>query len=412
MQRDEQIHVTVRSHRVLDESSGAPPDFGDRSRSLGTAGIVPLRRRKLLFMGLFPPPVDGQRIITQRVFERFDAVARVARYDIGQLPRFGPLSKLVSAILACFVVVGARLRGYSTLYLAPHSGTGLILSCLIALVSRGVGCALAVHYHSYRNMGRHSRLMAAFLAICGPDAIHVVLAPPMARDLRRFYPSVRHIAVLSNSVFVRPRQVTRDFGTRRLRIGHLSNLSRQKGIGIVIECMRALRAHGIDVELWLAGPAEDTDTRALVAAAQAEFGDRLNYLGRLGPADVRRFYEDIDVFLFPTSYKHEAEPLVIIDAVSAGVPVIATGRGCIGYLLGSSGGCVLPVPGFVERAVERIAAWAHAPDELAEASRRARARFLEMHEESQMHLDHLLATVLDEPMAGLAQRTRAEDPAA
>lgn len=349
--------------------------------------------RKVLFIGLFPPPVNGQRIVTQCMFERLDAIATVARHNVDRFRGFGPLSKLLSALAACFVLVRTRLKGFSTLYLAPHSGAGLIFSCLIVLASRCAGYTVAVHYHSYRNMGRFSWLMASFLAICGPRAIHIVLAPPMARDLQRLYRSVQNVTVVSNTTFVQPRTVARVFGRRRLRIGHLSNLSREKGIGIVLDCMRSLRARHVNVELWLAGPAEDAATRALIGDAQAEFGDRLNYLGRLDALGVARFYDAIDVFLFPSSYEHEAEPLVIVDAASAGVPVIATDRGCIDYLLGAKAGLAVAPESFLARAVEQIGTWAENPGQLAEASDRASARFLELHDQSQQQLDLLLAAI-------------------
>ena len=139
----------------------------------------------------------------------------------------------------------------------------------------------------------------------------------------------------------------------------------------------------------------------LIRAALAEFGERFKYLGRLNSDEVRDFYQDIDVFLFPTIHKHEAEPLVVIDAVASGVPVIATDRGCIDYLLGNSGGRVLQVEDFVTNATEQIAAWTEYPDQLASASRLARARFLEIRSESQMHFEWLAEAIIrDQPERG------------
>jgi glycosyltransferase involved in cell wall biosynthesis len=177
-------------------------------------------------------------------------------------------------------------------------------------------------------------------------------------------------------------------------MGHLSNLSREKGIAIVLDCLRVLVAQGVEVELWLAGPAENKDTEKLIAAARAEFGERLKYLGRLDGEEVRRFYQDIDVFLFPTDHKHEAEPLVVIDAVAAGVPVISTDRGCIGYLLDMAGGRVFAVEDFLERAVEQIVAWAREPPLLTKASREARSRYLELYHESQAQFGQLVTMIL------------------
>ena len=348
-----------------------------------------------MVVGMFPPPVNGQRIVTQRMLDQLGQVATVARYDIDRFRSLGPFSKLVSAIVGCGVLLAARARGYSTLYFAPHSGTGLIYSWLIALTSRCCGYALVVHYHSYRNLGRHTRLMAGFLALCGPDALHVVLAPPMARDLGRLYRSVQQVTVLSNTTFTPPRPVERTFPARRLRVGHLSNLSREKGIGSVFDCMRALWARDIEVELWLAGPPEDAQTARMITAARAEFGDRINYLGRLSASGVQQFYDNIDVFLFPSAYEHEAEPLVVIDAVSAGVPVIATDRGCIGYLLGITGGRVLPAEDFVAQSVKQIATWARDPARLSDASIQTQARFAELHERSRLQLARLLATIVN-----------------
>jgi succinoglycan biosynthesis protein ExoL len=354
-----------------------------------------VKTHKVLVMGLFPPPVDGQRLITQMVCDRLGDLATVKRFDIDQFRFLGQASKPISTLGACGAMLRARLSGYSTLYLAPHSGTGLVFSCFIALIARATGYGIAAHYHSYWNIGRRSRLMAAFLALCGPKAMHVVLGPPMARDLSQFYPSVRRIVTLSNTAFMEPRApVDRKFGGRRLRIGHLSNLSREKGIAVVLDCMRNLFRRGIDVELWLAGPAEDAETDQLITAAQREFGDRLNYLGRLEAEPVRRFYKRIDVFLFPTSHKHEAEPLVLIDALATGVPVIATDRGCIPYLLENEGGLVLSPARFVDQAIDQIAAWARQPERLAEASCHALARFRELHDRSRADLHRFVATLL------------------
>lgn len=350
-------------------------------------------RRKVLVLGLFPPPVNGQRVVTQRMFDEIAVATTAMRCELDRFPRLGVLSKPLSAAAVALVMVPARVAGFSAVYLAPHSGMGLLYSSFLAVASRLCGFTLFVHYHSYRNMRRYSPLMALFLALCGPRAVHIVLAPPMEWGLRRWYRSVRRVEVVSNSVFIPPSQRAREFGPR-IRVGHLSNLSREKGIETVLECLRRLRAESLEVEFVVAGPATDEATERLISRASAEFGEHLRYLGPLPQAEVQRFYKSIDVFLFPTIYEHEAEPLVVIDAVSVGVPVIATDRGCIGYLLGATGGCVYESEDFVARAVEQIAAWVRDRTALAEMSERAQRRFREMHLAAQTHLSGLLTRIL------------------
>ncbi|MGH7088119.1 MAG: glycosyltransferase family 4 protein [Stellaceae bacterium] len=352
-------------------------------------------RRKVLVLGFFPPPLDGQRIITERMFQEIAGVTAAIRRELDRFPRLGVLSKPVSAIAAAALLPAARLAGFSAVYLAPHSGIGLLYSSFLAAASRLFGYTLYVHYHSYRNMRRRSPLMALFLALCGPGAVHIVLAPPMERGLRRFYRSVRRVEILSNSVFIPTVERTESAtGRRRIRIGHLSNLSREKGIEHVLECLRRLRAKGIEAEFFLAGPATDGATETLIRRAAAEFGEYLHYLGPLRQGEIHGFYGAIDVFLFPTMYEHEAEPLVLIDAVSMGVPVVATDRGCIGYLLEETGGRVFVSEKFVEQAVEQIAYWSRDRAALAATAERAQRRFEELHRASQRHLSGLLARIL------------------
>jgi glycosyltransferase involved in cell wall biosynthesis len=377
--------------------SGLRSAFSDaRARPFVHSPDAPAR--KLLFVGLFPPPVDGQRLMTQSVYERIcERVPEVVRYDVDHSFHWlnRQLAKLVAAASTSISLMRDRAKGYSVLYLAPHSGGLLLLSCLIALVARGCGFALAAHYHSYLNMSRRSRLMAAFIAICGPRALHIVLAPPMAHDLQRYYPAVKRVAVLSNCGFIDPHSSNeRRVDGRRLRLGHLSNLSAEKGLGAVLDCVHELRRKGVGVELLLAGPPESQEADQMIKSAQTELGDSLRYLGRLEPDEVRRFYQDIDIFLFPTTYRHEAEPLVIIDAIASGVPVIATNRGCIDYLLQSSGGHVIALEDYVIKAAEHIALWAKAPDQLAEASRHSRERFFQLHTESQLRFEQLIDALI------------------
>ena len=360
-------------------------------RAVAAEAVAVPMRRKVLVLGLFPPPIDGQRIVTQRMFHEIATATTAIRRELDRSRawvRCRSRSRRSRQRSSCRWRALPAFRRFTSRRIAASA---CFIHRFLAGISRLFGYTLYVHYHSYRNMRRRSPLMALFLALCGPSAVHIVLAPPMEWGLRRFYKSVKRVEVLSNSVFIPPVEHARKFEQRRIRIGHLSNLSREKGIENVLECLRRLRADDVEVEFVLAGPATDEATEQLIARACAEFGEYLRYLGPLRQAEVQRFYQLIDVFLFPTMYEHEAEPLVVIDAVSVGVPVVATDRGCIGYLLQATGGCVFAADDFVGRAVEQIALWARNRAALVETSERAQRRFHELHLASQAHLSGLLA---------------------
>src|SRR5690606_11515359 len=87
------------------------------------------------------------------------------------------------------------------------------------------------------------------------------------------------------------------------------------------------------------------------------------------------FFEDIDVLVFPTQYRNEAEPLVLHEAMSRKLPVIAYGRGAIPEIVGEGGVVIDPNEPFVPHALKQIVSWLQSPAEFCSASKAAAARF-------------------------------------
>ena len=67
----------------------------------------------------------------------------------------------------------------------------------------------------------------------------------------------------------------------------------------------------------------------------------------------------------PTKYKNEAEPLVIHEAMSHGVAVIAWDRGCISNIIPKNTGIVIKKDKqYVSDAVNQIIYWINYPEKL------------------------------------------------
>jgi glycosyltransferase involved in cell wall biosynthesis len=86
-----------------------------------------------------------------------------------------------------------------------------------------------------------------------------------------------------------------------------------------------------DASFWCIGPTDEDapyfeDCRGLVESFQ--LADRFTFTGK---ADVRSYYEFLDVLLL-TSVR-EAQPLVILEAFAAGLPVVSTRVGNVPELL-------------------------------------------------------------------------------
>jgi glycosyltransferase involved in cell wall biosynthesis len=61
--------------------------------------------------------------------------------------------------------------------------------------------------------------------------------------------------------------------------------------------------------------------------ARAKFGDAIVEYGSVTGAAKDAFFKSIDVFLFPSRYQYEAQPLVTLEALSYGVSALTTRHG-------------------------------------------------------------------------------------
>jgi glycosyltransferase involved in cell wall biosynthesis len=99
----------------------------------------------------------------------------------------------------------------------------------------------------------------------------------------------------------------------------------------------------------LSGEAQPRFDEMLAASSNTQ------YLGPLYGDAKQRFYEQLDIFLFPTRYANEAEPLVVFEALRSGVHVIACDRGSIPEMLANGAGLACPQERIVESAADWIA---------------------------------------------------------
>jgi glycosyltransferase involved in cell wall biosynthesis len=110
----------------------------------------------------------------------------------------------------------------------------------------------------------------------------------------------------------------------RLRMVFAGRLVEEKGLLECVEAVRRIVAEGIDAEITLCGaPDDDAFARTLdEAIARAGVRDRVHLPGFVPLEELGALFRERDVFVL-ASY-HEGFPHVLLDAMAAGLPVIAT----------------------------------------------------------------------------------------
>ena len=139
------------------------------------------------------------------------------------------------------------------------------------------------------------------------------------------------------------------------RLLHVGRIHPDKGIHEAVEALTALP----DATLTFAGSWDRREELALEARI-SELGlwPRVRMLGHQPPEAVRRLYAEHDAVLFPVRWD-EPWGLVPLEAMGAGLPVVATGRGGSGEYLRDGENCLLvPAgnPAAIAAAVRRLAA--------------------------------------------------------
>jgi starch synthase len=155
-----------------------------------------------------------------------------------------------------------------------------------------------------------------------------------------------------------------------LRAFFLANHTPNKGVDVLLQAFSALQE---PFTLVVGG-----DRREVVDydgfAARCGPGQRMSFPGRLTDEQVSALFDWADVFVFPTLA--DTLPLVVLEAMSHGTPVIASSVGGIPYELDGGCGVLIPPrdPGALGRAVEELAV---DPERRKAMGERARRRVIE-----------------------------------
>lgn len=355
----------------------------------------------MLAIGPLPPPVHGYSLQTEFLIEELSKVTTVTVANIspGTLGRGTRYHwQRVRAITDAVIKLVERSPADRTLYLAASGGPGVFYDLLFLIIARILGYRIFVHHHSFSYISQPRLWTAALCKVSGGRATHICLSEGMARRLAALYPSVKRTIVVSNAACITSDdRYRRDHDRGPVHIGFLSNLTVEKGLDTAIEVFGSLLRRGLDATMVVAGPVTSPEAQRLLDCSKAAFGAAFNYRGAVYGKEKVAFFRNLDVFLFPTRYQNEAQPVVVLEALAAGVPVIATNRGCIADDVGMGGGVIFDDAEYASRAVETVSEWIEDRNRLAELSLSALKRYKELHRKA---CDELSSLITDMTASG------------
>jgi colanic acid/amylovoran biosynthesis glycosyltransferase len=166
-------------------------------------------------------------------------------------------------------------------------------------------------------------------------------------------------------------------GDRPLRILTVGRLEREKGHGILLEALAALVSHGLDVELRVVGDGSQR-RRLTERVAELEIDSRVAFVGKAGQDRIQEHYADADLFCLPSL--GEGVPVVLMEAMAMGVPVIATRVGGVPELVEHGVSGLLAPPADPVALAEAIATLAEDPEARERMGTAGRRRVFKQHD--------------------------------
>jgi len=230
-----------------------------------------------------------------------------------------------------------------------HVGEDLAALPIAAAAARRARVPLVVTVHTslrhtFTVAGPRSRALKALGGrietwACDRAAGVIVLTPRLARHLTDAGVPAERVHVIPSGVvgedFARP---AGDLFPRvgRPRVLFLGRLARQKGCGTLVEAVARMRE---PAEVLIVGDGPERP-RLEALAARAGVSERITFAGFRPHHEVARILSHADVFAAPSLY--EELGTVLLEAMAAGLPVVASETGGIPDAVGDAARLVAP----------------------------------------------------------------------
>ncbi len=297
---------------------------------------------------------------------------RVPVRPIRTVQRFGRLMRGASYVLSLSLLllryrrwpqaIYCRFLGEAAVTVALLKRLGLLRAPLVAVPAN----AGPDGDTAFLRKAPLRRLIAPLLER-GCEAINLI-APQMADDLRAFGLSGRQFHHIPNGIIVGPVPARQWHGERQLLT--VCRLTDQKGVDVLLEALKALRAESARWHLRIVGDGPRR-VELMQQAAAAGLAERVEFTGAASEAEVRRHLSQSHVFVLPSRF--EGFSNAALEAMESGMPVLVTRCGGLDTYLRSDMGWVVE-PGDVTALTAALrGALAAAPETLEAMGRRCRS---------------------------------------
>jgi glycosyltransferase involved in cell wall biosynthesis len=258
----------------------------------------------------------GIACLKPRHFPTMMQTQDVTLYDLSMANRFDlrPVRRLIRIV---------RKEGYSILH--AHTPRTVLLAAIVSLIT---GVPLVYHAHSPTSRdttnGFRNRINSIVerIALAWSAAV-IPVSHSLGRYVRERGVSPASVSVVPNGVPTRNSRPVRPANQRHWTIGTMALFRPRKGTEVLLKAIAKLKEQGLPVRLLAVGGFETPEYEQQVKQLVKQLGifDLVHWTGFTQDIDTE--LHKMDIFVLPSLFG-EGLPMVVLEAMAAGVPVVAT----------------------------------------------------------------------------------------
>ena len=319
-----------------------PPFVRGRLRA---SGIPEDLRPGLLVVAPTPPPVHGVSVFTTMLLSSMELRTRfrVRHVDLADrrsshnMGRLDVRNVVLAFVHVAEVLVAAWTQRPALCYLSlSQNALAFQRDALLIAAARSSGARVVTHLHGgyfgefYRTAAGPLRWMIrhtlGWLHRCwvlgeGLRPLFDGLLPAKrVRVVPNGVPDIEHERHRVERSFDMPPTVL-----------FMGQVSESKGVGDLLEALSLTEKEGRSAHCLIAGPYLTEGDRSVLEPRIRAMGEggRVVALGVVQGEDKARALAEADIFVLPSKYPLEGQPLAILEAMAEGLPVVATPRAAI-----------------------------------------------------------------------------------
>lgn len=308
------------------------------------AYLMSYGKPKVLFVMCLPPPVHGQSMVgamirdSKFINDNIDGTyiktsSSSGMDDMGKM-RWGKVRDYLKVLYKTFRTI--RKEKPQLVYVTPvATGVAFYRDFVMVQMLKMLGCNVVAHFHNKGISTKQDRKLDNWLYSRFFQNINVILlAGNLYEDIKKY--------VKPNQVYLCPNGIkdehpgvvpVRNNTTPQLLF--LSNLITEKGVVDLLDACKILNDKGVKFECTYVG-AETTEISGETFSRMVddrELKGIVEYIGKRYGGEKEACYANSDIFVFPTFYHNECFPLVLLEAMSYGLPCVSTNEGAISEII-------------------------------------------------------------------------------